>query len=111
MLERINMIGILKSLGAHNYDIRNIFINFAVIIVSKGLIIGNIIAITLCYIQKKFFYISLDPSVYYIDCVPVELNWFSILLLNLLIGFVSLFIILGASFFNINRKTNTFNKI
>lgn len=98
MLERINMIGILKSLGAHDYDIRNIFINFAVIIVSKGLIIGNIIAITLCYIQKNFSIISLDPSVYYIDCVPVELNLFSILLLNLLIGFVSLFIILGASF-------------
>lgn len=98
MLERINMIGILKSLGTCSSDIRNIFINFALIIVGKGLVIGNIIAIVLCYLQKHFSIMTLDPSVYYIDSVPVELNWSSILLLNLLITLVSLLIIFGASF-------------
>jgi len=98
MLERINMIGILKSLGICNSEVRNIFINFALIIVGKGLLIGNIIAIALCYLQKYFSIVSLDSSVYYIDSVPVELNFLSILLLDLLIVLVSLFVILGTSF-------------
>jgi lipoprotein-releasing system permease protein len=105
MLERINMIGVLKALGTDNSTIRNVFINFALLVIGRGLIIGNVLAISLCYLQKYFSFIPLDSSVYYIDTVPVEFHWGYMLLINLLTIVISLIVIWGASFFISIKKT------
>ncbi len=82
ILERTNMIGILKALGAGNYFIRKIFLYQAGYLIFRGLFWGNIVGITLCIIQWKFELISLDPSSYYLNTVPVNLNLLHLLLIN-----------------------------
>ena len=77
------MIGLLKSLGAKNGMIQRIFISNAVIIILKGLIIGNLIAIVFCLIQDKFKLIPLDPQNYYMSYVPVSWHWPTYLLVNI----------------------------
>ena len=92
------MIGILKSLGANNLTIRKIFSIFAIMIVGKGLLIGNVIGVSLCFIQKYSSLVKLDPSTYYIDSVPVEMNWLYILLINIGVLLISSLVIFGSSF-------------
>ncbi len=98
MLERIRMIGILKALGASDGMVRRIFRNFAVMLVGKGMLIGNVIALLLCYLQQRFELIHLDPDTYYIDAVPVSFNWMYLLMLNLGVLVVSSLIIFGSSY-------------
>lgn len=83
ILERINMIGILKSMGATNFQIRKIFLYVASILIIKALIIGNFIGITICLIQDKFKIISLDPETYYVSTVPINIDIIHILILNI----------------------------
>ena len=83
ILERTNMIGILKGLGTSNASIRKIFLYQSGYLTLVGLFWGNIIGLTLCLVQKYFGLISLDPSSYYLDTVPINLNLLHILLLNL----------------------------
>ena len=78
---RTNFIGILKALGSTNWSIRKIFLFQAAYLIVKGMVIGNAIGISLCLIQMQFGIFTLDPSIYYLDKVPVELtflNWFMI---------------------------------
>jgi lipoprotein-releasing system permease protein len=98
MLDRIQMIGILKSLGASNLTIRKIFSNSAVMIVGKGIVLGDIVGLGLCFLQRYASVVKLDPATYYIDTVPVELNWFYILLVNIGVLVISSVIIFGSSF-------------
>ena len=81
ILERTNMIGILKAIGAGNVSIRKIFLYTAANLIGKGLLWGNIIAITLCLIQQKFGIITL-PKDYYVSTVPINLNILYLVLLN-----------------------------
>ncbi|MGM0407366.1 MAG: ABC transporter permease [Bacteroidota bacterium] len=83
ILERTNMIGILKAIGTKNWSIRKIFLYQSGFLISKGLLWGNIIGILICLIQMKFHIISLDPSSYYLESVPVNLKLWHILALNL----------------------------
>ena len=83
ILERVNTIGILKALGATNAQIRGIFITLTERLVIIGMLIGNFIGITLTILQEKFHLIPLNPDAYYLNYVPVELNWAHILYLNL----------------------------
>ncbi len=83
ILERTNMIGILKSLGAKNSNIRKIFLYNASFLIGKGMIWGNLIGIVLCVIQYQFEIIKLDPSTYYIDAVPINLKLVHLLWLNI----------------------------
>lgn len=83
ILERTNMIGILKALGTKNWSIRKIFLYQSGFLISKGLLWGNIIGIFICLIQMKFHILSLDPSSYYIESVPINLKLWHILALNL----------------------------
>ena len=83
ILERTNMIGILKALGANNWSIRQIFLFNAAYIISRGLLIGNVLGIGLCLIQKQFGIITLPEDLYYVSVAPVKLEFFTILLLNL----------------------------
>lgn len=83
ILERTQMIGILKSLGADNWSVRKIFLYNASYLIFKGLLWGNIIGIGLLLIQKNFGIIQLNPENYYVNQAPVYINWLYILLLNM----------------------------
>ena len=89
IIERTNSIGVLKTLGANNNQIRAIFINYTLLIIIPGLIVGNLIGIGLLLIQKYFGIIKLNPKEYYISTVPVDLNLGYILALSLGILVVS----------------------
>ena len=82
ILERTQMIGIIKALGSSNKSIRKIFIYNAMYLVGIGLFWGNIIGIGLLLIQKYFKLIKLDPTIYYVNEAPVYLAIDYILLLN-----------------------------
>ena len=98
ILERTNMIGILKALGANNWSIRNIFLNFSVFLIGKGMLYGNIIGLLLCYIQYQFHVIKLDPSTYYVGYVPIEMSWGIYILLNICTFIVSVLMLIGPSY-------------
>ncbi|MGV4413039.1 ABC transporter permease [Chryseobacterium sp. T1] len=74
IIERTNSIGLLKTLGTTNGQIRAIFINYTLMIMVPGLLLGNIIGLGLLLIQKYFGVIKLDPQNYFISTVPVDLN-------------------------------------
>ncbi|MFO0356073.1 MAG: ABC transporter permease [Sphingobacteriaceae bacterium] len=82
ILERTNMVGMLKSLGMSNTNVRKIFFYISVRLLSRGLLWGNIIGIGLCVIQYYFGIAKLDSATYYVDKVAIELNWLFYLLLN-----------------------------
>jgi lipoprotein-releasing system permease protein len=82
ILEKTNMIGVLKSLGAEDITIRRVFIYQAAYLIGKGLFWGNFIGVGLAFLQLKTGLITLDPSSYYIKTVPVNLQLSHILLLN-----------------------------
>lgn len=82
ILERVNMIGILKALGSTNGEIRRIFSYVAQKIVISGMVIGDLLGITFLLVQKYTRLLPLDPDAYYLDYVPVEITWTQILLLN-----------------------------
>lgn len=79
IIERTNSIGLLKTLGADNTQIRRIFINYTLMIMVPGLLAGNAIGIGLLLIQKYFGIIKLNPENYYVSVVPVDLNLLYIL--------------------------------
>lgn len=83
ILEKTNMIGILKAMGAENRIIRNIFLYQAAWLIGKGLFWGNVIGIGLALLQKKTEIFSLDPASYYLSSVPINLDPVHIILLNI----------------------------
>ena len=83
ILERTNMIGILKALGAQNMSIQKIFLINAAYLIGRGLIFGNLIGIGLALLQKHYGLVTLDQSSYYVSVVPINLNLIHILLLNI----------------------------
>lgn len=82
ILERTNMIGILKALGADNFRIRKIFMYNAVYLTGIGMLIGNIVGLGFCFLQDRYHLIGLDQTNYYVDYVPVDLSLLSVVLLN-----------------------------
>ena len=94
ILERTNMIGILKALGASNKKVRKLFIYYSAFLIGKGVLWGNIIGLSICLIQNYFHVLRLDPSIYYVNSVPVELNVWIWLGLNLGTVVISLGVVL-----------------
>lgn len=82
ILERTNMIGILKALGMSNGGIRRVFLLNAAYIIGQGLFWGNLVGATLCILQQKYGIITLPQESYYVSVVPVNLDSMNILLLN-----------------------------
>lgn len=99
MLQRVNTIGLLKALGSTNLLIRNTFIFLAMKIVIRGLVIGNLIGITALLLQYYFHLLPLDPETYYLNYVPVSINWLIILLLNIGVIFISWLVLILPSYF------------
>jgi len=83
ILERTRLVGILKALGATNWSVRKVFLYNAVYLILKGLFWGNIIGLGIAFLQYKFQFISLDPSIYYMSTVPIHFDLMHILMLNL----------------------------
>lgn len=98
ILERTQTIGVLKALGATNTKVRHIFLNFAALITTRGLIIGDAIAIGLILAQRQWGFVHLDPTSYYVDTVPVELNWAPILILNVVTLLLTTLALVAPSF-------------
>ncbi len=82
ILERTNMIGILKSMGTTNFSIRKVFLYHAGFLISRGLLWGNLLGIGLCLLQQHFGIIKLDPGSYYVSMVPINLNLLHLVILN-----------------------------
>lgn len=98
ILERTQMIGILKSLGANNWSIRKIFLYNAAYLIGRGLLWGNGIGLTLLLLQKYFGIIKLNPESYYVNEAPVDINLFYLLLLNIGTVVVCLVVLLIPSY-------------
>jgi len=89
IMERTQMIGILKALGTRNKQIRKIFVWNGIRIIGKGLLYGNAIGLGFGFLQQKFRFISLDPESYYMSFVPISWNWPVFLILNISVFLVT----------------------
>ena len=98
ILERTTMIGVLKALGARNSTVRHTFLWFAAFIIGKGLLIGDALALALILLQKFTGFAKLDPQTYYVDVVPVELDWMPIVALNVATMLIALFVLIAPSY-------------
>lgn len=75
IIERTNMVGVLKALGSRNQLIKRIFLNHAAYILFLGLGFGNVLGLSLCYLQDHFKIIELSQETYYLPYIPVSLHW------------------------------------
>lgn len=98
ILERTNMIGILKALGAPDRSVRKIFIFFSMFLISRGMLWGNVVGIGLCVLQSWLHVVKLDSSAYYVDYVPVELSVPVILAVNVAVFVISVLFLVGPSY-------------
>lgn len=88
ILERTNMIGILKTLGLPDKSLQKFFIYTSSYLILIGMLLGNMIGLLILYLQKKYKLISLDPSIYYVDTVPVFIEFKDIISLNIIVFFL-----------------------
>jgi lipoprotein-releasing system permease protein len=98
ILERTQMIGILKAMGANNWTLRKIFLHNAFYLITRGLLWGNLIGLGILLIQKYFGVVKLNPESYYVNQAPVYLNWEYILALNIGTILVCLIVLLIPSY-------------
>lgn len=98
ILERTNMIGILKALGARNFRIQKVFLYISSFLILKGMLWGNVIALGICILQKLFGIIKLDPATYYVSEMPVYLNVWYIIFINVGALAISMAMMIGPSY-------------
>lgn len=99
ILERTQMIGILKAMGARNWSIRKVFLYFSVMLILKALVLGNILGIGICLIQQYTHVFKLDPSSYYLEYVPINLTILPLVLLNVGTVLITTLMLLLPSYF------------
>lgn len=83
ILERTNMVGLVKALGMSNANVRKVFLMISLKLVGKGLLWGNVFGIAACLLQQYFKIVKLDSSIYYVEYVAVDINWLYFLGLNI----------------------------
>jgi lipoprotein-releasing system permease protein len=98
IIERTQMIGVLKSMGANNTTIRQLFLCLSVFLIGRGMLWGNVIGLAFYFIQKYSGVLTLDPASYYMDTVPVSLSFPVWLLLNIGTLLVSVLMLVGPSY-------------
>jgi len=98
IMERTNMIGIMKALGADNWSIRKLFLINAAWIIGFGLLFGNFLGLILCFLQYQFEFIKLPEESYFLNVVPVAVNWLTVFFINLMTFIVCLAILILPSF-------------
>lgn len=84
VMERTQMIGMLKAMGATNKLVRSIFVNNGINLITRGLFWGNVLGLGFCYLQYQFRIIPLNAHDYYISYVPISWHWDVVILLNVL---------------------------
>ena len=84
IMERTPLVGLLKTLGSPDGQIRSVFVRVGIFIVVRGLLIGNTAGLLLAWLQWQFHLIPLDPVNYYMDTVPIVFDWGTVLLVNLI---------------------------
>lgn len=94
ILERTNMVGVLKALGQTDWSIRKIFLYYAAYIIVVGLIWGNALGLAFCWLQETYGIIKLNEANYYLPVAPVEVNYLHVLFLNLGVMAVTLVFLL-----------------
>ena len=94
ILERTQMIGLLKAMGAKDQLISEIFIWMAGQIIIKGLFFGNLLGLGLAFLQQKFAWLKLDQKSYYLNQVPIEFDWQLIIGVNFLSFFICMILLL-----------------
>ena len=99
ILERTSMIGVLKALGARSFGISKVFLYHGAFLISKGLLLGNLIGLGLGYLQYYLKIIKLDPTTYYIDSVPINFKLWHILALNAGTLFITTLVLVLPSLF------------
>lgn len=85
VMERTQMVGILKAMGAQDRTVRWVFIYNGISLLTKGLLLGNIFGLGLCYLQYRFQFLKLNPHDYYMSYVPIEWSWSTVLILNVIV--------------------------
>ena len=98
ILERTQMIGVLKALGMKGASVRHTFLWFAVFIIGKGMLIGDLLAAAIIVLQRQTGFISLDPTTYYVSEAPTEVNLPAFLLVNAATLLISVLVLVGPSF-------------
>lgn len=98
ILERTQMIGLLKALGAGNATVRHTFMWFSAFIIGRGLLWGNLVGLGLVALQYVTGLVKLDPATYYVSTVPVEVNLLYVVLLNIGTLIISLFVLIAPSY-------------
>ena len=98
ILERTQMIGLLKALGARNATVRHTFLWFAAFILLRGLLLGDAVGIGIVLLQQQTGFIRLDPASYYVDTAPMELNLLLVLALNVATLLISVFVLIAPSY-------------
>lgn len=98
ILERTRMVGLLKALGSTNWSIQKVFLYVAGYLSLIGLLIGNLVGLSLLFIQKYYSPITLDPSVYYVTKAPVFIDWGYMVGLNFMTFFVCLIVLIIPSY-------------
>lgn len=93
IFERASMIGLLKTIGAKDFQIQKIFLWNGFQIIIKGVLFGNLLGLGFYFSQKYFEWIKLDPTTYYVNVAPVELNFFEWFYINLSLIFVCLLLL------------------
>jgi lipoprotein-releasing system permease protein len=94
IMERTPLIGLLKTLGSPNKQIRRVFLRVGLYMVRRGLLIGNIAGLSFCWLQHQFKIIPLDPVNYNMDTVPIVFDWATFLLINVITIVVSALILM-----------------
>lgn len=82
ILDKKRFIGVTRAMGASVADVRRVFVYLALKVAMWGMLIGNVVMIALLYCQDRTHFLPLDPEAYYIDFVPVEIDWIAIVIMN-----------------------------
>lgn len=98
ILEQTQFIGTMKALGATNGLLRRLFLYLSVFIIGKGILISNVLGLGLIFIQQYTHFVKLDAENYYIDSVPVEINWLYILAINVSTVIISVLVLIIPSY-------------
>lgn len=99
VMERIPMVGLLKAMGAQNKLIRSVFIFNGMNLIAKGLLYGNLIGLGLCFLQDQFHLFKLNAHDYYMNYVPIEWSWSTVIILNIIVfAVVSIVLLLPTRF-------------
>ena len=98
ILEHTRFVGVMKAMGASNSSLRHVFIYYAVRIIGRGILVGNVVGLCLCFVQMRLGLLHLDASTYYVDTVPVLISWSWVAIINIATFALSLLAMLLPSF-------------